>query len=1443
MRGRRSKLLALALVIAMCMSMTTTAYAYPGSTRSSGSSSSSWWSSWWNSLWGSSSDTDDADDTADATEDTGSDATLTAVEDETTVEDSSALRASTYALTTASDDGISTVADEDSTTVKYFPVTMYDYDYSVINAAIQQAEVEETLASGTTLTQWNGLYFSSGNPENTTYVSQSYTYELDEEITTTAWVPVSLDDIDSGSTYVIVGYRGQALTGTTSSITGTATGTSAGAYIDKDSTVMSSATAWTITKTTSGYTIKATINNQTRYMTVSSTSGGSGSTSTSSTTLTIKDLGLGDNSVSIGNSNGNRWLNQYNYSDSNPDVNEYKSWTSDGTSDDGSRFYIYKLSAVTTSTGTVSSSSFAYWNYWTGNSLLTSNLGSTGNYLYSGIAASTLDSSGNIVLNAPGSDAIFNSDSSVKTIYTNVEMPFVYDSSTSMYTFDSAQYGVYFLETEDDTNSQGATTAQSNGRLYLNTTTPQYLNSTSETVWAPYDERTAVTSSGSDIMNYHFGLKATIPFTMTTSGKLSDADSDSKDIVFSFSGDDDVWIYIDGTLVADLGGITNKLNATINFAENTVTLDAIGNGYKTYTYNSIGDANTDNTNTDTDNLLDNGWEYTYDSESGEYVYTHALFNSSDSSNDGLISMTRATFAASSSHELSVFYLERGEGGSNCKIEFNLPVYDYVSVTKNITQSITSDGEISDLTDAEQAVIDNVSFGFTLYHDGEVVSGATYTILNVDGQAVGTGTTDASGHFTLTNGQTARFVTQFDSNDTWYVVEDEKTGYSTSPGWSYTSTGANAATETAAEDGLTSDKVHVVGGDESEDSIHFTCNNYLSVTIPNPGILTEDEEIVIDYGLSVEIDVLSNDLYRADEVTVIGIAAYDEDATYAPGNGDDNSETSSIGTVTTVTGNYGTATLNSDGTITYQLTSQMTGVEVLVYEVKLTGSETDAAGTTATKTVYGTGKVYIIPATIMYYEEDFGGLTTDDSGKVTSAGGFITFSTASANTSGWKVVGTAQTAAQEPGVVGTLTDSTYGSDVAYLSDGADSNGTSMYVNTTSGAAQFSYTFTGTGTTFFARTTNDSATIAVTVKDSDNNTVYQLVRDTSYKDYTTYTPSSTSTNYTALYNIPVFTWTTSDYGTYTVSVTVYKANSTLGWGSEFWLDGIRITNPLNEGDANAAIANSAYATDGESGMTYVTLRDKLLKEYTSVDDDNELIWTDGNSFVVFTDTDGTVETASTYQSDGPKEEVYLANGQSVTFSLANWDADSYDLYLGMKAPTGSGTVTIGSRSVNVNNATDCYYEISDYGTISTADDGTKAVTFTITATSDAIISLTNLKVTGNANFVIVAQGDDEVNGFTGSDETGDEPGTDEIVVDEAEAEETVEVVSEETEVTEEAAAVAEEEPEAETEDETDETAALPEETGTAAEEPVEETDEADESAQADVAVEDNGEEADE
>lgn len=325
--------------------------------------------------------------------------------------------------------------------------------------------------------------------------------------------------------------------------------------------------------------------------------------------------------------------------------------------------------------------------------------------------------------------------------------------------------------------------------------------------------------------------------------------------------------------------------------------------------------------------------------------------------------------------------------------------------------------------------------------------------------------------------------------------------------------------------------------------------------------------------------------------------------------------------------------------------------------------------------------------------------------------------------GWTDVndGTSGTVYQEPGVVRTPNDSPYGSDNAYMKSSGDSCGTSKHESTADGKAKaFKYTFTGTGTSFFARSSSDSGYMRVQITNSAGKEVKTLYRDTKYQNTGT------------LYNVPVFTWNAEKYGTYTVTVTIAKKTDSSVYGTEFYLDGIRVMNPMNPESSNTTIAQDAYAADGESNMTFATLRNALLAD-TKQNENEELVW-DNKNFVVFTDTNKEVKDASTYQSNGPKEEVYLANGQSVSFSLTDWNANENHLYLGIKAPMGAGTVKLGGESVAVNNTVDCYYDVAKHATISEVN-GKKVATLTITNPSDKIISLTNIKVTGTPNFVII------------------------------------------------------------------------------------------------------------
>lgn len=874
-----------------------------------------------------------------------------------------------------------------------------------------------------------------------------------------------------------------------------------------------------------------------------------------------------------------------------------------------------------------STETYAKWNYWGAD---VKNAGYTENYICSGLVEKSLDKSNNIVFTntEPG---LFRSDDTTnsygKKIYTNVGLPFQYDKTTNYYTFNSNKMSAHFTDEKP---------AGSNTNLTYSTS-PQTITDLSvqgksdKASWLPFDEGTSATMTSA---TYHFGMQAVIPFSMTANGKMNAADEKSADIKFDFSGDDDVWVFVDGKLVLDIGGIHNEMAGTMNFATNE---------WKVL-------KSTDNTNKDTIGDMN------------DQKMTGQLFN--DKNGKGVLGTDRETFAATTSHTLTVFYLERGAGASNCKIRFNLPMEDSVSVKKLVSDKDSAGSAIS--ADTQEA-INNHEFAFKLFKNDKPLANTNYIILDESNQPIDTATTASDGTFELKNKQTAKFVGQIPKDgNTYYVQEVEEKGWQT-PSSSYTATAANGSKETDAANGAISAKVLINGSDEANDQLNYTFTNVLT-HVDKTTVQPQDDKIVIDYGLPVEIDPLANDVVQ---------------------NG-----TKSIEAVNGA--KFGTAAIQGDKII-YTLNKQLTDVETLTYTVKATAS-TEADTKTAK------AKIYIIPATSMYYEENFSDM--------------VKFSAS------WTDEGSSGTVYQEPGVVGTPNDSPYGSDNAYMNSSGDSCGTSKYVSTADGKSKtFKYTFTGKGTSFFARTNSNSGYMRVRVTDEEGTVLHTLYRNTKYKADG------------ELYNIPVFTWNAETYGTYTVTVTVSRPDKAGSYGTDFWVDGIRVMNPMNPESENLTTAQDAYAADGESNMTFATLRDALLAD-TTQNENEELVWDTSKGFVVFTDSNNAITSASEYKSDGPKEEVYLAKGQSVSFSLANWDADTNHLYLGIKAPMGAGTVQLGDKSVAVNNTVDCYYDVAKHAKISNVD-GETVATLTITNPSDSIISLTNIKVTGTPDFVIIPE----------------------------------------------------------------------------------------------------------
>lgn len=152
-----------------------------------------------------------------------------------------------------------------------------------------------------------------------------------------------------------------------------------------------------------------------------------------------------------------------------------------------------------------------------------------------------------------------------------------------------------------------------------------------------------ITDGTNDKLNHHFGMSMTTEFVQPKEGKTTDL----KDMVFKFSGDDDVWVYIDGVLVGDLGGIHEKATLEINFANGEVKVGHVdgANGTKKEIEKTNIKAKFEDAGADTTNFFGN------------------------------------TFRDSTKHTLSFFYLERGAGASNMSLKFNLTILPSSEVAK------------------------------------------------------------------------------------------------------------------------------------------------------------------------------------------------------------------------------------------------------------------------------------------------------------------------------------------------------------------------------------------------------------------------------------------------------------------------------------------------------------------------------------------------------------------------------------------------------------------------------------------------------------------------------------------------------------------------------------------------------------------------------------------
>lgn len=488
--------------------------------------------------------------------------------------------------------------------------------------------------------------------------------------------------------------------------------------------------------------------------------------------------------------------------------------------------------------------------------------------------------------------------------------------------------------------------------------------------------------------------------------------------------------------------------------------------------------------------------------------------------------------------------------------------------------------------------------------------------------------------------------------------------------------------------------------------------------------------VADFGLPIEIipTDLNQEGYTTAGTEIMGIkviGTYDNEAS------------------TTANAIYGSLMVDGNKVI-YTPTEILQGTDFFTIYVM---TEVDDSSTNVTNEEAGIAyRVYIVPATTVYYEEGFLFTETD-------------------NLNGWSFKTSSSTErTQDTEKLGAHKNN-YGYDPAYATNSTSGSSNSCAVATVKNGvgAATSFTFTGTGFELYANSQKSTGVVTV-LNEGKVTKLYRI--DTKLSSgitgATQYALGDTSN--ATHYGLPIISETALPYGTYTVQIK--QNNVQANTDGRIEIDGVRIINTIAD--------STVFAGDLEDNPEFYELRDYVLKavnvdgvtdsEYGAIAEIAKQVYagisTDSEApAAVITDIKaiyGNDATAQDLLDNGPKNELYLWPGQSLTFNVST----NRVMQLGLKAPkseaifsvTVDGTKkTVGEETTITNSdnesetwrkitsTVDMFYKIADKITNS---ETTTTHTVTITVNS-GLLSVTKLKICDdpNAAFVALTQEDIE------------------------------------------------------------------------------------------------------
>lgn len=268
-------------------------------------------------------------------------------------------------------------------------------------------------------------------------------------------------------------------------------------------------------------------------------------------------------------------------------------------------------------------------------------------------------------------------------VYENVKFPFtkvknLFDNETDVdyWCFDSKDTTLY-LKQDSGQNSDSKYFLQSAKDRESSRNVSASSNSKDLYGYFPFNEtaKPGVFST----YNYGFGTKLQMDFTLTDDGMVktekADGTTEKTSIKFFFSGDDDVWVFIDGKLALDVGGAHGEVSGLLEFGEKK-TPDGLKNSVTAYVSRVKKGGTSDKEDKDERTVTDAVKTVKYNKEEIKF-YAEG---------------TTLTFDKGQKHTLTMYYMERGMWESNMAVAFNFPDNNELQVQKEVDLSNVTDDD-------------------------------------------------------------------------------------------------------------------------------------------------------------------------------------------------------------------------------------------------------------------------------------------------------------------------------------------------------------------------------------------------------------------------------------------------------------------------------------------------------------------------------------------------------------------------------------------------------------------------------------------------------------------------------------------------------------------------------------------------------------------------------